>query len=63
MDQDIYLVDFVWRGRLLSCRIEAEDWAEAEDRLDALVETGRIAGRLLMEGETDGPMTGSIGLC
>ncbi|MNQ97025.1 hypothetical protein D3C85_1126520 [compost metagenome] len=35
MDEQTYLVDFEWRGRRLTCRIEAASWNEAEERLAA----------------------------
>jgi len=63
MDEKTYLVDFVWRGKQMTCRIEADSWEEAEDRLTAVVETGWVSGLLLMEGDADPQMSAQAGRC
>lgn len=63
MDEHAYLVDFEWRGRRLPCRIDAGSWRKAEERRAAVVDTGRISGRLVMEGEADARMPAQAGRC
>ena len=63
MTDKTFLIDYEWLGKTLSCRLNAGEWDQAEERLDALRSTGRVVGELLMEGDAAPVMTNRIGTC
>lgn len=63
MTEKTFLINYDWRGRVLSCRLRAGEWDQAEEKLDALRSTGRVVGELLMEGDAGPMMTDRIGTC